>query len=237
MKKHTRWVSSLMLMMAMVIVGCKPENDPNNGEGDGSGSYNGHEYVDLGLPSGTKWASCNVGAATPEGYGDYFAWGETQSKTTFTWATYQYCNGDDHQLTRYCYAESHGYNGYTDALTVLRSEDDAATANWGDRWSMPTEAQWQELWDQTSNVWTTQNGVNGRLLTASNGNVLFLPAGGYYWIESLNRVGADGNYWSRSLDTLNPSYASYCKFYSGSHAFDPYDRSIGFSVRPVYSVR
>lgn len=208
----------------------------NNGGGDGSGSYNGHDYIDLGLPSGTMWASCNVGADTPEAYGDYFAWGETQPKTTYTWATYQYCNGENNQLTKYCNMASFGYNGFTDPYTVLRSDDDAATANWGDRFSTPTNAQWQELWANTTNEWTTRNGVNGRLIKAKNSNnSIFLPAGGYYWIETLNRVGADGNYWSSSLDTTGPSNALYSKFYSGNHSSGPYDRSVGYSVRPVFS--
>lgn len=77
-------------------------------------------YVDLGLPSGTLWATCNVGADTPEGYGDYFAWGETQPKTTYNWSTYRYCNGDYVKLTKYCGNSSYGYNGFTDDLTVLQ---------------------------------------------------------------------------------------------------------------------
>jgi hypothetical protein len=206
----------------------------NIGGGDGSGTYNGHDYIDLGLPSGTMWATCNVGANTPENYGDYFAWGETQPKTTYTWTTYQYCNGEDHKLTKYCNMASYGNEGYTDNYTVLRSDDDAATANWGDRWSMPTDAQWQELWANTTNRWTTQNGINGRLITATNGNSIFLPAGGYYWIETLNRVGTDGNYWSSSLDKSGPNNALSIKFYSGNHSSGPYDRSVGYSVRPVF---
>ena len=208
--------------------------ESNPGSSDGSGTYNGHDYIDLGLPSGTLWATCNVGANTPENYGDYFAWGETCPKTTYTWPTYKYCNGEDHKLTKYCNMASFGNEGYTDTFTVLCSEDDAATANWGDRWSMPTDAQWQELWNNTTTLWTTQNGVNGRLIRASNGNSIFLPAGGYYWIESLNRVGSDGNYWSSSLDATGPNNALYSKFYSGNHSSGPYDRSVGYSVRPVF---
>lgn len=208
--------------------------ESNIGGGDHSGSYNGHDYIDLGLPSGIMWASCNVGADNPEGYGDYFAWGETQPKTTYTWATYQYCNGEDHKLTKYCNMASFGNEGYTDNYTVLRSDDDAATVNWGDRWSTPTNSQWQELWANTTNRWTTQNGINGRLITGRNGNSIFLPAGGYYWIESLNRVGADGNYWSSSLDTSGPNNALSIKFYTGNHSSGPYDRSVGYSVRPVF---
>ena len=99
-----------------------------------SGTVNGHEYVDLGLPSGTLWATCNIGANTPEEYGDYFAWGETQTKDTYSWSTYQYANGtfwQDPQLTKYCTDANYGYNGFTDNLTTLQASDDPATANWG----------------------------------------------------------------------------------------------------------
>ena len=107
-----------------------------------------HDYVDLGLPSGTLWATCNVGADSPEDYGDYFAWGETQPKDTYDWSTYQYCNGSYNTLTKYSveffdswYEQytNYGYNGFIDNLTTLLPEDDAATANWGADWRMPTK--------------------------------------------------------------------------------------------------
>ena len=100
-----------------------------------------HEYVDLGLPSGLLWATCNVGADAPEDYGDYIAWGETTPKTTYNWSTYQYCMGSYNTLTKYCNKTSFGYNGFTDNLTTLLPEDDAATANWGSGWRMPTEEE------------------------------------------------------------------------------------------------
>ena len=170
--------------------------------GGGGGSYNGHEYVDLGLPSGTLWATCNVGANAPEEYGDYFAWGETQPKEVYTWYTYQYCmDGSSTSLTKYCNNAYLGYSGFTDNLTTLLPEDDAATANWGNGWRMPTKEEWLELFYNTTNIWTTQNGVNGRLFTAPNGNRVFLPATGYRCNGDLNYAGSDGNYWSNSLDT------------------------------------
>ena len=137
-----------------------------------------HAYVDLGLPSGLLWAACNVGANAPEEYGDYFAWGETQPKDVYNWSTYQYCMGSNNTLTKYCTDPNYGYNGFTDNLTILLPEDDAATANWGNGWRMPTKEEWQELLDNTTVTWTQQNGVNGRLFTGSNGNSLFLPAAG-----------------------------------------------------------
>lgn len=206
-----------------------------NSGGGGGGSGDEHAYVDLGLPSGTLWATCNVGADTPEGYGDYFAWGETQPKTTYNWITYRYCNGSSDQLTKYCSNSSYGYNGFTDNLTVLQPNDDAATANWGSGWCMPTEAQWRELCQNTTATWTTQNGVNGRLFTASNGSSLFLPAAGCRWLDGLYDAGSDGNYWSSSLYTSLPGGAWYFNFNSGSTCMGYCNRILGPSVRAVRS--
>ncbi len=203
------------------------------GNSGGNGTFNGHEYVDLGLPSGTLWATCNVGADTPEGYGDYFAWGETQPKTTYNWITYRYCNGSSDQLTKYCSNSSYGYNGFTDDLTVLQPNDDAATANWGSGWCMPTEAQWRELYQNTTATWTTQNGVNGRLFTASNGSSLFLPAAGCRGYGELDYAGSNGYYWSSSLDTGRPNRAWYFYFPSGFSDGGRCGRSYGLSVRAV----
>ena len=200
-------------------------------------AYVGHAYVDLGLPSGLLWATCNVGADTPEGYGDYFAWGETQPKDTYNWSTYQYCNGSFNTLTKYCNNSSYGYNGFTDDLTTLLPEDDAATANWGSDWRMPTKEEWQELYNNTTHTWTTQNGVNGRLFTASNGNSLFLPAAGYYGGTSLGYAGTYGNYWSSSLLTGSPNFAWSLFFDSGDCYMYSNIRYYGFTVRPVRSSR
>ena len=149
------------------------------GHVDGTAATGVHDYVDLGLPSGMLWATCNVGANAPEDNGDYFAWGETQPKDVYNWDTYQYCMGSYNTLTKYCTRSDYGFNGFTDNLTILLPEDDAATANWGNGWRMPTIEEWQELYQNTTHTWTTQNGVNGRLFTASNGSSLFLPAAGY----------------------------------------------------------
>ena len=200
-------------------------------QGGGSGE---HEYVDLGLPSGTLWATCNVGANAPEEYGDYFAWGETITKITYDWSNYKYCNGDYNKLTKYCTQSDCGYNEFVDNLSTLLPEDDAATANWGDGWSMPTETQWEELYQNTTQSWITQNGVNGRLFSASNGCVLFLPAAGNY---SNPNNGYCGNYWSSSLDTDHPSVAWYF-FISPDYCSMNNDyRYYGRSVRPVRSFR
>ena len=196
-----------------------------------------HEYVDLGLPSGTLWATCNVGANSPEEYGDYFAWGETQPKDVYDWSTYQYCNGSISTLTKYCNNPDCGYNGFTDNLTTLLPEDDAAAVNWGGDWHMPSNDNWEELYENTTHIWTTWNGVKGRLFTASNGNSLFLPAAGYYEGSSLNLVGCDGNYQPTSFKPNDPNCAYRFDFGSDpGHCYIYYGvRSRGNSVRAVRS--
>ena len=189
------------------------------------------DAVDLGLPSGLLWATCNVGAETPEDYGDYFAWGETQSKDYYDWSTYQHCNGSYNTLTKYCNRSDYGYNGFTDNLTTLLPEDDAASTNWGTGWRMPTKEEWQELYNNTTCTWTTQNGVNGCLLIASNGNSLFLPAAGD---SGLSYTGSHGLYWSSSLPINDPLDAWNLGFYSDYSDMDVNGRYYGFSVRPVF---
>ena len=199
-----------------------------------TGSANGHEYVDLGLPSGTLWATCNIGANKPEGYGSYFAWGETGTKSTYNWDTYKYVNGDYDKLTKYCNTSEYGDNGFTDNLTQLQSGDDPATAKWGSGWRTPSKLQWEELLSNTTNQWTTKNGVAGRLFTSKrNGQSVFLPAAGRRWVSELGLAGSSGFYWSRSLNTDNPSYAWDLDFYSDNCIMFSYYRYGGFSVRPV----
>lgn len=200
----------------------KPDNQINN-----------HEYVDLGLPSRLKWATCNVGATAPEEYGDYFAWGEVEPKTTYNWSTYKYCNGSSSTLTKYCNNSSYGNNGFTDNKTILNPEDDAATANWGGNWRMPTKAEQDELRNNCTWDWTTQNGVNGYKVIGPNGNSIFLPAAGDMYGGALDSAGSLGYYWSSSLYTDNPSNAYNVGF--GSDYVDWYyiNRFCGFSVRPV----
>ena len=191
-----------------------------------------HEYVDLGLPSGTLWATCNVGANSPEEYGDYFAWGETRQKASYSWSTYKYGTSSS-MLTKYCSDSSSGLNGYTDTLTVLDPDDDAATANWGSGWCMPTYDEIYELYTECSSIWTTRSGQDGRLFTGPNGNTLFLPAAGYYNEGSLKRAGSLGNYWSSSHLDDYPDGAYYLRFNS-DYLNLYYDGGYyGRSVRPV----
>ena len=185
------------------------------------------EWVDLGLPSGTMWATCNVGANSPEEYGDYFAWGETAPKDEYDWSTY--FDTDDNGSTFKKYNSNGG-------LTELQPTDDAATANWGSDWQMPSLAQIQELYNSsyTTTVWTQMNGVNGRKITIkSNDNSIFLPAAGYRDDASLNSAGSYGLYWSRSLDASYSSRAYGLYFGSGYIGWGRDDRGYGRSVRPV----
>ena len=207
---------------------------------DESGSINGHDYVDLDLPSRTLWATCNVGANSPEEYGDYFAWGEKEGynggKTTFDWSTYKWCNGSDNTLTKYCNNSSNGNNGFTDSKIELDLDDDAAYVNWGPAWRMPSKAQFDELVssDNTTTTWTAQNGVYGRLITSkSNNNSIFLPAAGYRDGSSLANAGSYGRYWSRTLHESYP-YSAWFLFFNSSRIYtNGYFRYHGRSVRPV----
>ncbi|MBR5673912.1 MAG: hypothetical protein IKW97_05875 [Muribaculaceae bacterium] len=192
-----------------------------------------HEWVDLGLPSGTLWATCNVGASAPEDYGDYFAWGETAPKDYYDKSTYKWCNGSYNTLTKYCTNSSYGNDGFTDGKIELDSEDDAATVNWGENWRMPTNDQQQELIDNCTRTWTQCNGVNGTLVTGPNGNTIFLPAAGFRSCGLLGDASDFCYYWSRSLDSGHTFLACSLYFYSGYYYCDNFDRYYGFAVRPV----
>lgn len=243
MQRFSKAIAAIMLMMELfLVVGCNKPDDPNNGGnnngGNGGGIINGHTYVNLGLPSGTLWATCNVGANSPEEFGDYFAWGETQPKMSYDWSTYKWCNGNYNKLTKYCNSGRYGYNGFTDNLTMLQVGDDAAGQNLNSGWQMPSVDQWNELLRNTTQTWTTQNGVNGFLITATNGQSIFLPAAGYRYYNVLNDVGFFGRYWSSSLYTDGASSGWYFYFNSMKNSgMDDFDRCDGISVRAVHSSR
>ncbi|MBO6027481.1 MAG: hypothetical protein J6P73_09590, partial [Bacteroidales bacterium] len=200
-------------------------------------------YVDLGLPSGTLWATYNIGAHVPEEYGDYFAWGETQTKTTYQPNNYKYCYGGNmRKLTKYCCNPDVGYNGYTDDLIVLLSTDDAATVNWGSSWRMATKEEWNELLNRTTHTKTVLNGVNGWLFTASNGNSIFLPATGEF-SDKVYGLGSYASYWS-STQTTDAPYSGangecyvLIAYYSNNSVNLGYEgyRCGGCSVRAVRS--
>ena len=198
----------------------------------------GHAYVNLGLPSGLLWATCNVGADNPEDYGDYFAWGETTTKSTYNWSTYKWCNGSETTLTKY---NTYSSYGIVDNKTFLDLSDDAARANWGGSWRMATKDEWQELKDNCTWTWTNQGGHNGYKVTSkSNGNSIFLPAAGNRWDSGLNYTGTYAIYWSSSLYESRPYYESL-PYYAwrvyfdsgGVYVWDDGSRYFGQSVRPV----
>ncbi len=198
-----------------------------------------HEYVDLGLPSGTLWATTNVGAELPADYGDYFAWGETVPKSAYNWSTYKWCNGSSTTMTKYC---TRSLDGTVDNKTRLESSDDAATANWGGNWCMPTIEQQEELMNPsyTTCTWITMTNstfetVNGyKIVSKSNGNSLFLPIAGHYNNYLLSNTGVYGTYWSSTLYSGHSDNA-YFGFYNSTYYFARrFDyRYTGMSVRPV----
>ena len=196
---------------------------------------NGHAYVDLGLPSGLLWATCNVGATSSEGYGNYYAWGETTTKSEYNWSTYQHCNGSSSTLTKYCTNSEYGNNGFVDNITTLLLEDDIATYAWGGDWRMPTKEEWQELRDNTTRTWTTQNGVDGMRFTGSNGNSIFLPVAGIY--NGSSPGGSTGQYWASSLYTDNTVCSWTFYFDSSSCNMSQGGRAYGRSIRAVRTPR
>ena len=218
----------LMVTLAMTaLVACNKDNNDNNAA----------EWVDLGLPSGLLWATSNLGANTPEGYGNYYAWAETSTKTVYNWSTYRYCTAynADSLLTLTKYNTSETY-GMVDSLATLQAIDDAATQALGNGARIPTKEEWEELVSHTTVVWTTQNGINGYKFTAANGNSLFLPAAGSYNDSELIVVGEYGFYWSASLYTDDPSDAWSFSFQSEGHRIGSFGYRIdGQSVRPVRS--
>lgn len=196
------------------------------------------EAVDLGLPSGTKWANMNVGATAPEEYGLYFAWGETQGYTSdtsdghsFNWANYKWCNGSQSTMTKYNTKSDYGT---VDNKTTLDPEDDAAYMNWGSSWRMPTWVEIDELRDNTTSEWTTLNGVKGMKITSkTNGNSIFLPAAGYRNGTYVRYLGEEGLYWSSSLDSDYPQGADDMDFNSSGVSMLNNYRRVGYSVRAV----
>ena len=187
------------------------------------GDNNNHEYVDLGLPSGLLWATCNVGANAPEEYGDYFAWGETTTKETY----------DSDNSSTYGLSDSELQSqGYIDSEGNLTPQYDAATANWGGNWRMPTKAEQQELLDNCIWTWTTQNGVNGYNVEGPNGNSIFLPAAGLRG-SPINIAGSSGYYWSSTPHKIDSNPSDYLKFDSNYHGMRTLHRNGGLSVRPV----
>lgn len=212
MKKLYFLMLAILFACFSLFNSCVP--DPDDGD-----EQTGHGYVDLGLPSGLKWATCNIGAKTPEDYGEYFAWGETNPKAEYT---------EENSVT---YGEQMGdISG--------NAQYDAATANWGGGWRMPSKAEMQELVDHCEWEWTQLNGVNGARVIGPNGSCIFLPAAGYRLGSSLLDAGDSGFYWSSTPDDYSifgsGNAASNLYFYFGHETvYSSGIRSLGQPVRPI----
>ena len=190
----------------------------------------GYEWVDMGLS--VKWATCNVGANTPEEYGDYYAWGETETKSNYSWPSYKFGTCNTGPFTKY---NTNDYFGRVDNKTQLNPADDVAHVKWGGSWRIPTDAEWTELRNRCTWTWTTQGGVNGYKVTSKlNGNSIFLPAAGGRGETGLGIEGSYGNYWSSSLNGDASSLAWRGVYFNsdGVNRCCLY-RCNGLSVRPV----
>lgn len=194
-------------------------------------SNDSHEAVDLGLS--VKWATCNVGAASPSDYGDYFAWGETEPKDDYSWETYKWCRGTSDSMTKYC---TDGKLGTVDNNTVLDLKDDVAHVKWRGKWRMPTREEFKELWKKCVWRWTTLNGVYGELITGPSGNSIFLPAAGYRAEGIVHNCNSYGGCWSTALVEYDCTGA-YGIAFDDENFFTSDDvhesRDCGISVRPV----
>ena len=208
-------LAATVMMMSAAFTACSKDNDATK--------HNTGKYVDLGLPSGLKWAKCNLGASKPSDYGDYYAWGEIEPKATdYSWATYKW--GTESNMTKY---------NNTDSKTTLEAADDAATAKLGSPWRIPTADEIKELIDKCTWTWTTQDGVKGYKVKGPNGNSIFLPAAGIRGGSELDNAGKWGYYWSSSLNAAYSYYAHNLLFDSGKHDLNDNNRHYGFTVRPV----
>ena len=220
------------------------------------------DVVDLGLSSGNLWASCNLGADSPEEIGGFYSWGETTTKDVYTWATYRY--GDTlTAISKYCSVAAYGNNGFTDALTALEADDDAATANLGRGWNMPTIAEWEELynqcyWEQTADYNNTGKGgyivyksINKTLdkqqtkgsdhtYSIATDAHIFIPLTGYIQDNDMRLIAENDHlsaYWSATLDRQCPCYARCVRLWPGTEittdAGNSFRRAYAASVRPI----
>ena len=196
---------------------------------------NGFEYVDLELPSGTLWATMNVGASKPSDYGLYFQWGDTQGYTAEQVGTGEGKKKFASDESDYKFGVYPNYTKYTVAGATLELEDDAAHVNMGGDWHMPTPIQIRELLNNTTNTWTTQDGVNGRLFTSKKdgSKSIFIPAAGDAWDGSVRNSGVSGNFWSSMLFTDDVDFGQSLYFDSGDVSLSGNVRYDGFSVRGV----
>ena len=230
MNWSSKATAAIMLVMVFAV-GCNKLDEPNS-VASVSGSIDGHDYVDLGLPSGTLWATCNVGAEAPKDNGGYFAWGETESKASYLWTNYRYAYDREH-LTKYCLNPIYGHQGFTDNLTTLEACDDAATVNWGGGWHTPSYAEWREMID---NCWLNGphvDGVSEWAFVGPNGNRLILPFASFK--EGSGSGGYVGYYWSSTLYLDEPDCARLFYMEGNEYMMSCDPRSLGLTIRAVHS--
>lgn len=201
----------LILTMTLMAFSAQAQSCPDD---------NHPHAIDLGLPSGTRWACCNVGADKPEALGGYYAWGETEEKSQYDWDTYLYTDNDSIFIGE----------------DIAGTEYDVAHVKWGGSWVMPSVEQIQELADYSTFVYSTMNDVKGARFTGSNGNTVFLPAAGMRRFGDIDYAGTGGNYWTSTL-TIGYILYAYRLYYSVAGPYWYYDffRQYGLSVRPVMS--
>ena len=210
-------IMALLVFLPVVLFMCKSNKCSdfiiNDSFEQIDGQINGYDYVDLGLPSGLKWATCNVGASSPSEYGNYYAWGEVEPKSSYE-----------------------GGNNVTNGKEIGdisgNSQYDAARANWGGTWRLPTIVEFAELIDNCIWIWTSEDGNYGCKVIGPTGNSIFLPAAGYCDGASVLNAGSYGGYWSSTPDS-NTRYSYRLNFYSSTYNTNCYYRYYGRSVRPV----
>lgn len=223
MKKKYPLLLCFFVVFSSLFVSC----EENEFVDQSSGDVNGHKYVDLGLPSGIKWATCNVGAINPWDYGDYYAWGETYEKDDYTFATYKWCDGSFGTMFKYTRMYP-----LADNKTELDPDDDVARVKWGGGWRMPTMLEQLELVSLCTFEFTTVRGIDGYAVTGPNGNSIFIPNAGYRAGTKFFNVGDCANCWSSSLK--DPCDAAFHFDLSGDDPdVAPWGRIYGLPVRPV----
>lgn len=249
MKKINFLCSFSLALSALVCISACSKDDDECGN---------HDAVDLGLTSGIKWAKTNVGANNSWDYGSYFSWGETIVKSDYNWDTYKYCKGSHNSLTKYCDNSDYGKDGFTDALTTLVANDDAATTNWGNGWETPTAEDWEELSNLCYWIWTSDysnTGKSGFIVykTKQDGDKgmkayvdsipstayslsdahIFLPVAGYRDDTILVGEGDFCYYWTASLDEYYPSGARLYHIDRVFISISNKDRYCGMPIRPI----
>ena len=220
MRKHI-----LFLLLPVLVIACGKDLPNTVTPPEGA--------VNLGLS--VFWASCNLGSDDPTGYGDFYAWGEVESKKDYTWETYRFWTSGDSEpnlvVTKYNSIESHGA---VDSKVALDPEDDAAHVRLGGKWRIPTPAEFQELIDSCEWTWTSKRGVLGyKIESKVNGNSIFMPSTGYYYHEGLHGEEYGGYYWMSSTHATTSGKAQRLFFTPKKKGVSLYFRCLGHPIRPV----